>query len=76
MLTVLPTGLFGMTASSETKTTNTTSAYGKIKEFIKTYGVPLYNKLDSFNGTPTEKNIDQIILLSLYFSEMEEAYTK
>jgi len=42
-----------------------------IKDFVEAYGVPLYNKLDSFNGTPTKENIDHIIRLSLHFSDME-----
>ncbi len=53
------------------------SAEVRIKDFVESYGVPLYNKLNSFNGTVTAENIDDIIFLSFYFSELnKESYTK
>ncbi|MBR4288738.1 MAG: leucine-rich repeat protein, partial [Clostridia bacterium] len=53
------------------------SAEVRIKDFVESYGVPLYNKLNFFNGTATEENIDDIIFLSVYFSELnKESYTK
>ena len=80
IITILPLGSFATMVSATTEDTDANSVEVRIKEFVENYGRPLYNWLDSYNGAPTEENIDDVIFLSFYFSGIDTyapyTYTK